>query len=120
MRIRAIDTNHDWTFGKGKQDYKTAEKAIAQDVQTKLLEFLNDCFFNMEAGIDWIGLMRQKETKNQIALSCRSVILKAEGVVRVNSVSVYHAFTSRALSISYSIDTTYTRNLNQSVEIRNA
>lgn len=119
MRIRAIDSNHDWTFGKGKQNYRTDSEEIAQDVQTKLLEFLNDCFFNLDAGVDWINLMRQKNKQNQIALSCRAVMLKAEGVVRVNQVSVSYSSASRGLVISYNIDTIFTRNLNQTVEVLN-
>lgn len=120
MIIRALDSTHDWTFGHGKQDYKTAQSAIAEDVQTKLLSFLNDCFFDLEMGVDWINLMRQKNKQKQIALSCRAVMLKAEGVVRVNEVSVSYSEASRGLVISYSIDTAYTRNLNQSIEVLNA
>lgn len=117
MKIRALDSSHDWTFGKGKQNYKTDAEAIAQDVQTKLLEFLNDCFFNMSAGIDWINLMRQKNSQKEMALSCRAVMLKAAGVIRVNQVSVTYTPASRGITIRYSIDTTYTRNLNQTVEV---
>lgn len=119
MKIRGLDQNHDFEFGKGKQNYLSEEKAIALDVKTKLLEFLNDCFWNLSAGVDWINLMRQKNKQKQIALSCRAVMLKAEGVVRVNQVSVSYSEASRGLVISYSIDTSYTRNLNQSIEVLN-
>lgn len=119
MIIRALDINHDWTFGKGKQNYKTAEAQIAEDVQTKLMCFLNDCFFDLEMGIDWITLMRRKSTQNQIALSCRALILKAEGVVRVNQLTVSFNATERRLLVRYSLDTIYTRNLNQSIEVIN-
>lgn len=120
MRIRSLDQSHDFTFGKGRQNYLSDEKAIALDVKTKLLEFLNDCFFSLTSGIDWVPLMRAKNKQKEIALSCRAVMLKAEGVVRVNQVSVSYSEASRGLVISYSIDTAYTRNLNQSVEVLNA
>ena len=103
MRIRAIDTSGDWTFGHGKQNYKQASDAIAQDVQTKLLEFVNDAFWNPSAGIEWINLMQSKNKQNQIALSCRAVMLKAEGVVRVNQVSVAYSAETRGLVISYNL-----------------
>lgn len=88
MRIRAIDENRDWTFGKGRESYAVDEKCVTQNARTKLLEFTNDCFFNMEAGVDWITLMRQKNRQNQIALSCRAILLKAQGINRVNSVDI--------------------------------
>lgn len=119
MIIRAIDETGDWTFGKGKQNYKTGAAAIAQDVQTKLLQFLGEAFWDTAAGIDWINLMRQKNRQNQIALSCRAVILKAQGVVRVSEVSVSFNEASRGLLIKYSLDTIYSRNVSQTVEVTN-
>ena len=88
MRIRAITEDRDWTFGKGRESYALDQECVIQNARTKLLEFTNDCFFNMGAGVDWITLMRQKNRQNQIALSCRAVLLQVQGVTRVNSVDV--------------------------------
>lgn len=52
MIVRALDINGDWTFGQGKGNYLTNQAAIAQNVQTRLLSFLGDCFFDPTAGIN--------------------------------------------------------------------
>lgn len=118
MIIRALDENHDWTFGIGKNNYLSGEKAIEENVQTRLLEFLNDCFFNMAAGIDWMRLLGTKTTEQEIILSCRAVILQSYGVVRVNSISP--SLNGRGLTVNYNIDTIYTSQFTQNLEVLNA
>ena len=39
MKVRAIDINNDWTFGRGLQDYKLNDRAVAQNVKTRLQSF---------------------------------------------------------------------------------
>lgn len=115
-RVRSLDENHDWNFGSGKQSYLLDNEAVAQNVQTRLYEFLNDCFFNMEAGIDWIRLLGTKDTEDEIVLSCKAVILETPEVVRVNSISA-SVNSSRRIIIEYNIDTNYSRNFQQTAEI---
>lgn len=117
MRIRTIDAGGDWTFGTGRESYKVDQACILQNARTKLLEFLNDCFFNMAAGVDWIRLMRQKNTENQIALSCRSVLLQTEGINEVTSISV--AKNGRRLSINFTVNTIYSTGVISQVEVLN-
>lgn len=118
MIIRALDTNHDWTFGIGKNNYLSGELAIEQNIQTRLMEFFSDCFFNMTAGVDWIRLLGSMSTEQEIILSCRAVILQSFGVVRVNSISP--SLNGRGLTIHYNIDTIYTSQFTQNLEIINA
>ncbi len=122
MIIRALDVDHDWTFGKGKQNYLTTQKAIAENLQTRILEFLNDCWFNLPAGIDWQRLMSQKNrnrTLQEIELDVKAVILRSFGVVRVNTIDAQ--FTGlRSVVVSYNIDTIYTTQFFQRTEVINA
>ncbi len=113
MIIRALDATGDWTFGQGKQNYLIGQKAIALNIQTRLLSFLNDCFFDLNAGIDWINLLGSTNTKVQIELSVKAVILKSYGVLRINSLS--SSFVGRRLSLTYNIDTIFTANFTQSL-----
>ena len=59
MITRALINNpdpkldNDWTFGKGRQSYLRHEAAIKQSIRTRLMSFLGDCFFDINAGIDW-------------------------------------------------------------------
>lgn len=122
MIIRALDVDHDWVFGHGKQDYLKNNDAIAENIQTRLLEFLNDCWFKLDAGVDWQRLMSQRnrdKTKQEVILDCKAIILQSFGVVKVNSVTA--EFTGlRTLVVNYNIDTIYTTQFFQSTGVINA
>lgn len=115
MIIRSLDGDHDWNFGQGIQTYLTNNDAIAENIQTRLLEILNDCYFNLSAGIDWIRFLSTKGTLQEIQLSCKSVILKSYGVVRVNSITP--VLNGRDLLVTYNIDTIFTKQLTQTIEV---
>jgi hypothetical protein len=115
MITRALDVDHDWTFGIGKNNYLTEQKAIVQDINTRLLSFFRDCFFDMDAGIDWFRLLGTKSTEQEIILSCRGVILQSFGVVRVNSIS--SSVSGRRIYLTYNIDTIYTTQFSQALEV---
>ncbi len=114
--VRSLDINHDWNFGSGKQSYLIDNNAVAQNVQTRLYSFINDCYFDMEAGIDWIRLLGTKNTEDEIILACRAIILNTDEVVRVNSISA-SVSKSRVIIIEYNIDTNYSRSFQQALEI---
>ena len=108
MIIRALDANHDWTFGQGKQNYLSSQKAINLNIQTRLLEFLNNAFWNMNAGADWPRLLGTPGTKQEIILTCRAIILQSYGVNAVNSISVSYLGSTRNISMEFNISTIYT------------
>lgn len=105
MRVRGIDINNDWLFGKGQSDYKTARDAVAQDIKTRLQSFLGDCFFALEAGVDWFHLLGGKSVP-AISLSVRTTILNTEGVTKLNEISVT-LDEARLLTLVYSVNTIY-------------
>lgn len=117
MIIRILDSSHDWTFGKGIQDYYFKQNAIAENIQTRLLSFFNDCFFDYYEGIDWLRLLGTPGTKQEITLTCRAKILQSVGVLRVNSLNVFLREENRAITLSFNIDTVYTSNFLQSLEV---
>jgi len=103
MRVRAIDADGDWLFGKGVNDYKSGLDAIAQNIQTRLQSFLGDCFFEQTAGIDWFNLLGNK---NQLALNLAvsAVILNTENVTGIISLSMSLSST-RELVLQYEVST---------------
>jgi hypothetical protein len=120
MIERALDINWDFTFGKGKSNFLSGNLAIAQNIKTHLLSFYKDCFFDTEAGVDWfrlLGSLGQITNKTEIQLRTRAIILQCYGVVRI--VSLSSSVSGRALSLSYIIDTIYTSNFSQSLEVYN-
>lgn len=117
MIIRALDADHDWKFGRGKQDYLTKNDAIALNIETRLLSFFNDCFFDLAAGLDWFGFLSRKNTSKEIELNSRAVILQSYGVVQVTSLTA--TISGRVLSLKYTIDTIYTKQFSKNLEVIN-
>ena len=115
--IRALDSNHDFTFGLGKQNYLSSQKAINENIETRLLEFLNNAFWNMGAGADWPRLLGTPGTKQEIILTCRAIILQSYGVNSVNSISADYRGSTRNIILSYNINTIYTSNFNVQMQI---
>lgn len=115
--FRGITSSNDWTFGLGVGTYFTKQQAIAADIKTALLFFLNDCFFAMNVGVDWWNLLGAKNpaAKNNILLQTRQAIITREGVVRINSVDATVDVRTRRITVTYSIDTLYSRNVSGSV-----
>ena len=107
MIIRAIDKNDDWTFGKGKSSYKTKQLALNQDLRTKLLEWKGDCFFDIEAGVDWKNRLDKRSQTIPLQNEIRTVILKTSGVTEVVNLDLNFNSTSRNLTLNYSVKTIY-------------
>lgn len=105
MIVRSLDVNHDWEYGKGKNDYQSGIHAVEQSINTRLLSFLGDCFFAMNAGIDWFNLLGNK---NQIALNLAisAVILNTPNVTSLQQLSIV-LDVNRLLTIRYTVTTTF-------------
>lgn len=103
--VRALDSNHDWQFGKGKNDYKKNLDGLAQTIKTRLLSFLGDCFFETSAGIDWFNLLGGKD-RIALELAVSTVILNTENVTGIFLLSVTESVT-RNITIRYQVQTTF-------------
>lgn len=101
MRIRGTDDFGDWKFGKGKQSYDVGSMAIMTNIKTRLLSFLNDCFYDMDAGIDWWNLLGGKN-KKALLLTVDNTILSSYGVQKLISSSLT-IDQNRAAHITYQI-----------------
>lgn len=117
MIFRGISASNDWQFGQGLGSYFKRDKAVNANLRTRLLFFLNDCFFAMTVGIDWWNLLGSKNpaAKENIILATRQVIIQSEGVVRINSVEVTVDTSTRRAFIKWNIDTIYSQNVTGSV-----
>ncbi len=117
MRVRQIDVDHDWLFGKGQNDYVRGNAAIVQTINTRLNSFLGDCFFDIGAGIDWFNLLGSKD-QTALNLAISAVIdpyiagirvgQNTPGVVRLVQLST-NLNTARRFTVTYQVDTVYSR-----------
>ena len=108
MIIRALDSNGDWTYGKGQNNYKSGNAAVAEDIQTRLASFLGDCFFDTGAGIDWFNLLGGKD-QLALNLAVSAVILNTENVTGILQLSINLVRATRAITIQYDVQTTYSQ-----------
>lgn len=103
MIMRALDSNNDWTFGAGLQNYLSGNAAIAQSIKTRLQSFLGNCWFATNAGMDWFNLLGKNQNSLNIAIN--TMILNTEGVTRINQTFSVLDSVTRSLSVSYDVNT---------------
>ncbi len=113
MIVRAIDTQNDWTYGRGFQDYKSGNIAVAQNIKTRLQSFLNDCFFAKSVGIDWFNLLGGK-SQLALQLAISSTIANTNFVSKVLQLSI-ELDSSRELLVQYSVTTSFGATINESL-----
>ena len=107
MIIRATTSTRDFIFGNGKHSYLSGEAAIEANVQSSLLEFVGDCFFNTGAGIDWINRMGNPGQEQNLISDIKILILNCYGVISVNSLTMQVNPNTRKMTISVQITTIY-------------
>lgn len=105
MIFRNIDENGDWSFGKGIQDMTSANKAIGLNIQTRIQSWVGDCFFDMDAGIDWLNRLGSKNQRTLLELDLKRIIMQSEGVVKLLSFST--DLNGRSFTANYSVQTIY-------------
>lgn len=86
MKHRGVDENGNWIFGKGKNSYAIGVDAIKLNIRTRLLCFKYNCFFDLEAGINWFDLGSGSEKNLEILnLKIKEVISTSYGVDKIIS-----------------------------------
>jgi hypothetical protein len=117
MRVRRIDTNGDWTFGQGMANYAKDGEAVRQNVLTRLKSFQYDWFLDMDACIDWISILGNKNNAGIIRTEIRRVAQETEGVLAVNQVIINKVDANRRASITITITTIYDTQFTDTLEI---
>jgi hypothetical protein len=104
MRVRALDVNHDWCFGKGKNSYLRDLDALKQNIKTRILSWKGNCFFALEDGVDWNNWFNIG-TKTFLDLDIKRTILQTDGVIRMNS--YISTITDRSIGMEVDLTTIY-------------
>lgn len=104
-KIRTLDNNGDWTFGKGKSNYRVDEKALAQHIISRVREWKTDCFFAQENGVDWNNRLGYKNQETILEDEIRDILLKTDQVLEVLSVNAN--IDNRKVVITASIKSIY-------------
>lgn len=103
--VRALDSNGDWTFGAGLNNYKQANLAVQQNVQTRISSFIGNCFFDLGAGINWYSFLSGKDSLG-LSLALAAVILNTPDVLGLLQLS-FNVTPNRSFQIRYQVQTSY-------------
>ena len=110
MIVRALTIDHDWTFGKGREDYLSNQAAVIQTINCRLQMVLGDCFFAVNQGIDLWNLVGGKNDIN-LGLAIVSTILNTQfqgnqlvtGILQLS----FNLSPQRVFSVAYQVQTIY-------------
>lgn len=111
MIVSALDKNDDWGFGRGRANYITGGAAIAQKVKCRIRSFKNDNPLNMGDNIDWMYLLSEKNTEQQILREIERVTLATDGVMRITDLSMTVNKKNRHQVIELRIETVFDEQL---------
>lgn len=117
MRFRNLNSNGDWVFGKGRNSYVVDNQALMLNIKTRLMEFLGDCFWDTEKGIDWWNLLGEKDLKTILA-DVQRTILRSYQVKKIDDIS--YQLTNRCLFITLTVTFLDGETLTDTVEVFNA
>lgn len=85
MRIRNIDKNNDWRFGKGFSDYTKDGYAVCLDIKLQIQEWYQDCFFNLVKGIAWDVRLGEKNQKELLDEDIYRIASNVDGVLNIEN-----------------------------------
>lgn len=106
MIFRSLTASGDWTFGQGLSNYARNGQAIDFNIKTRLLSWVGNCFFALPDGIDWHTRLDKGQRQNLLN-DLRAEILQSFGVVGINSFDFVFDARTRALIVSYNIQTIF-------------
>lgn len=105
MRVRALDNNWDFNFGRSRQDYASESLATAYDVKQKILCWFNDCFFDMQSGIDYKNLLGRKGGKQTIDNAIKKILAVQPDIIEITFFD--SSVTDRKYSLTARFKTVY-------------
>lgn len=111
MIVSALDKNNDWGLGRGRHNYITGGGAIAQKVKCRIRSFKNDNPLNMGDNIDWLYLLSEKNTEQEILREVERVTLATDGVMRIIQLAMVVNKATREQHIEMSIETVFDEQL---------
>lgn len=114
MIFRNLDANHDWTFGKGRNNYVTGNACVSLNIKTRILSWLNDCFFAQAEGVDWVNRLGKLGQADMLEQDIRTIIVQTPDVVQL--VDFQFQVVGRRFSAQYTVNTRFSRQVSGVVE----
>jgi hypothetical protein len=112
MRVRALDSDGDMTFGRNSDNFLVdSTRAVGQCVSTRLQLWQGEWFIDLTEGTPYMSKILGTHGINQYdqALSLR--ILQTPGVISLESYQSFLDPSTRLLSVSATVNTLFGFNL---------
>jgi hypothetical protein len=106
MKVRKIDSDGDWNFGLSNANYIRGSEAVRQNVATRLKSFRDDWFLDMDAEIDWLSILGNKNNENTILYEVERVTKETEGIKTVDKIDII-TINKRSATIQVEFTTIY-------------
>lgn len=90
MKVRAVDKNHDWTFGNGLSNYKKDSEAVKQCIITTLKSFKYNYFLNESHGVNWFKYLTKNPDVEAMRQDIKGRVFEVEGVASIDSLSMQY------------------------------
>jgi hypothetical protein len=107
MRVRRIDADGDWTFGRGRHSYAATSESVAQRVKTRLLSFQGDWFLDLDHGLPWFIRMEKPADLALLEADVKRCILETAGVASLTAFSIDLNRETRKCTIAATIIDAY-------------
>lgn len=106
--VRTLTPAGDWTYGNNLSGYLINNDAIGQQIRCRLLQFLGECFWDTQAGINWIGYLGGKNAVG-LNLAISTVVLNTQGVLGINTLDFNVDPDTRLFSVNWNVTTVFSR-----------
>lgn len=108
MLYRILDANNDYSFGNSLLNfYKDNPQAVAQAVETRLLLWLGEWYLNTDDGTPYVQGVLGKHPQSTIDATIQDRVIQTENVTGISNYVSSIDPNTRALSISFDIDTAF-------------
>lgn len=115
MIFRNLTLGGDWTFGQGYGNYLTGIPAIGLNIRTRIYSWIGDCFFALNAGIDWLNRLGSTNQKSLLDLELRRIILQSFGVAGIVTFDSELNTATRAYTAHFTVNTIYSQSYTDSI-----
>lgn len=103
-----LDTTGDLALVDGDLVFISGVDAVAQLVKIVIQMFQGEWFLDIEAGVPWFqDILGQKYDQPRIRAAIRGAILSVSEVTSILSLETSFTSSTRALSVSFSVRTTF-------------
>jgi hypothetical protein len=95
MKVRALDSNHDWTFGSGLANYKKDSDAVKQCVLTRLKSFLYNYFLDQYHGVNWFKHLSKNPDVEAMRQDIKNNVFAVDGIASIDSLDIKYDTIAR-------------------------